>query len=122
LGIWLTLFWIIGIFKGGTHYMNNEALQLAAKDLGLTTDKSFDRQLLVDQINKMLQHDFEKLVSTLYRIDVDETKLRLLLDRNTGQDSAEIITDLVIERQVQKIKSREQFRGTNENISDDDKW
>lgn len=102
--------------------MNNEALQLAAKDLGLTTDKSFDRQLLVDQINKMLQHDFEKLVSTLYRIDVDETKLRLLLDRNTGQDSAEIITDLVIERQVQKIKSREQFRGTNENISDDDKW
>lgn len=103
--------------------MDKEALQLAAKDLGLSiTDQPFNRQLLVDQINEMLQHDFQKLVSLLYRIDINESRLRLLLSQNTGQDAAEIITDLIIERQIQKIKSREQFRGNSENIDEDDKW
>ena len=102
--------------------MDKEAWQLAAKDLGLAADKPYDRQLLVAQIEKMLQHDFEKLVSLLYRIDVDETKLRLLLKQRAGQDSAEVITDLIIERQLQKIKSREEYRGTSNNISEEEKW
>jgi hypothetical protein len=102
--------------------MDKEAWQLAAKDLGLTADRSFDRQLLVGQINNLLQHDFQKLVSLLYRIDINETKLRSLLTQNPGQDAAEIITDMIIERQMQKLKSREEYRGNSDNISEEDKW
>jgi len=61
-------------------------------------------------------------VSILYRIDVNERKLKFLLQENVGEDAAVIIADLIIERQLQKIKSREAFR---QNWSDEDgeeKW
>jgi hypothetical protein len=74
-------------------------------------------------INSLINTDFNKLVSLLYRIDVNEVKLRQLLDNNRESDAAAIITDLIIERQLQKIRSREHFRRTGENsINDDEKW
>jgi len=58
----------------------------------------------------------------LYRMDVSEIKLKQLLNENPGTDAALIITDLMIERQEQKMISRQQFRKKDENISDDEKW
>jgi hypothetical protein len=100
-----------------------EALRLAANELELTTKHSyFDKQSLVDRINELLDNNFDKLVTLLYRIDVNEDKLRSLLDQNNGQDAATIIADLIIERQVQKIKSREQFRQKDDTINEEEKW
>ena len=102
---------------------HKEAYTLAAKDLELTVNQSaFDKQSLVDRVNDLLQHDFPKLVFLLYRIDIDENKLRGLLHQHAGADAATIITDLIIERQLQKIKSREQFRRKDDTIDDEEKW
>ena len=76
---------------------------------------------LADHINHLVRYDFQKLVSILYRIDVSESKLKQLLKENPNTDAGIIIADLMIERQLQKIKSRQQFR-RDENISDDEKW
>jgi hypothetical protein len=48
--------------------------------------------------------------------------LKQLLNENPETNAAFIITDLMIERQEQKIISRQQFKKKDENISDDEKW
>jgi hypothetical protein len=44
------------------------------------------------------------------------------LQQHPAQDAATIIADLIIERQLQKIKSRRQFSRRDDNISEEDKW
>ncbi|MFM9908001.1 MAG: hypothetical protein ACKVOW_01560 [Chitinophagaceae bacterium] len=73
-------------------------------------------------INELILSDFDKLVLLLYRLDVDEKKLRAILKEKPGTDAGHTIADLIIERQVQKIKSRQQFSQRDNNISDEEKW
>jgi hypothetical protein len=85
-------------------------------------DHSSALQILAGRINDLVNTDFQKLVSILYRIDVSEIKLKQLLKDNAGADAGLIIADLMMERQAEKIKSREQYHKRDENISDDEKW
>ena len=80
------------------------------------------KQKLSLHINHLINHDFEKLVSLLYRIDVNENKMRQLLEQKVGENAAGLIADLIIERQQQKIKSRQQFRQRNNDIDENEKW
>ncbi len=80
------------------------------------------RQRLAAEINELIVHDFQKLASILYRVDVNERKLKYLLQENVGEDAAVIIADLIIERQLQKLKSRQEYRRDNTNINEEDKW
>lgn len=73
-------------------------------------------------INELILHDFERLVSLLYRIDVDEKKLQLLLAKLPKNNAADTIATLIIERQLQKIKSRKAFRKEETDGSDEEKW
>lgn len=73
-------------------------------------------------INQLIQTDFQKLVVVLYRMDISENKLKLLLKENPGIDAGKIIAGLIIERQLQKINSRRQFRQRDTNMKDEDKW
>jgi len=79
------------------------------------------RDQLVNLINLLLLHDFNGLVQVLYRVDVSEQKLKKLLQKNQTTDAAVIITDLLIERQEEKIKMKNSFK-TGNDISDDDRW
>ncbi len=79
------------------------------------------REQLISLINELIKTDFHTLVQLLYRIDVDEKKLKELLKQNTGTDSASIIADLIIMRQLQKIDTKKQFTG-RENPGTDDSW
>jgi hypothetical protein len=72
-------------------------------------------------INGLIQHDFQKLVMLLYRIDVSETKLRLLLKENPGENSSKMIAHLIIERQKQKIKSRQDYESKDAKPTGDDR-
>ena len=76
---------------------------------------------LIVYINHLLLHDFDKLVYVLYRVDVNEKKLKELLQQNKETDAAVIITDLLIQRQEEKIKTREAFKSNND-ISDEERW
>lgn len=84
-------------------------------------DHSTIRQALSDKINELISKDFSKLISILYRIDVSEPKLKKLLKENPNTDAGLLITDLMIERQAEKIRSRQENK-PDENISDDEKW
>ena len=102
---------------------NEQVLEEVSKELEvIVKDDSVTKQELIDKINDLINNDFQKLVLILYRMDVSEIKLRQLLNENPGTNAALIIADLMIERQAQKIISRQQFRKKDENISDDEKW
>lgn len=59
---------------------------------------------LIKLVNSLINNDFNSLVQLLYRIDVDENKLKQNLRKNEGADSASLIADMIIKRQLQKIK------------------
>jgi len=80
------------------------------------------QKLLAEHINHLIKNDFEKLVGYLYRIDVNEEKLKNLLHQYSDEDAGKIISLLIIERQEQKIRSRQQFRQRDNDISEDEKW
>ena len=92
-------------------------------EIDLPENISFEllKERLSSHINFLIQSDFQKLASILYRVDVSESKLKNLLKENQGFDAASIITDLVIERELQKIRSRQEYRN-DENISEDERW
>ena len=80
------------------------------------------RENLSQYINSLIQTNFQKLVSLLYRIDVSESKLKTLLQEKADANAGVIIADLIIERQLQKIKSRQQFSQPDKNMNDEEQW
>ena len=79
-------------------------------------------ELLTIYANGLIQKDFQKLVTLLYRIDVSETKLKYLLQLQRDENAGNIIAKLIIERQIEKMKSRQQFGKYNNDISEEEKW
>lgn len=96
----------------------NQSLEL---ELPASTPFEQLREQLSVYFNDLIQTDFEKLVFLLYRIDVDEARMRALLAHKEGEDTAGLIADLVIERQLQKIESRRKYSG-KENMSGEERW
>jgi hypothetical protein len=94
--------------------MNNESELISFEKL------SFDE--LVTHINQLITKDFAKLVYLLYAVDVSEKKLKQLLAEHPNEDAGKLIALLILERQEQKKKSRQQFKQKEEDIPDEDKW
>ncbi|MGC4037907.1 MAG: hypothetical protein QM764_18230 [Chitinophagaceae bacterium] len=80
------------------------------------------RHVLANHINDLIVNHFNQLINLLYRLDVSEKKLQQWLLENTTEDTGIIIADLIIERQLQKIKSRHEFEGRNDAIDENEKW
>ena len=103
---------------------DEQPLQTILNKLDITLDQgdySSAKQMVIQKINDLIQNDFQRLVSILYTIDVSEKKLKQLLKENTSTDAAVIITELMIERQLQKVRSRQEYK-KDENISDEEGW
>lgn len=85
-------------------------LELAkVNDEALVHSPEWWRQL-VDAVNDLLVNDFNALVQMLYRLDVDENKIRASLAGNRGTDAAELIAGLLLERQIQKLEYRKSVK------------
>jgi hypothetical protein len=105
--------------------LQDESIEAVASYLEVTLagqDFAANRKILAERINEWILNDFQKLIAVLYRLDVSEEKLKTLLRDNSHSDAGIIITDLIIERQLQKIKSRQQFRAPDVDIDENDKW
>jgi len=77
---------------------------------------------LKNGINDLIDQDFDALLQLLYRVDVSENKLRQMLASFPAADAAGIITNLLLERQLQKIRSRKENRPANDSIPDEERW
>ena len=80
------------------------------------------QKVLSEQINFLITNNFSSLIAVLYRLDISEKKLRMLLANNADKNAGDIIADLIIERQLQKIELRKTFKVENDQISEDERW
>ncbi|HEY0261401.1 MAG TPA: hypothetical protein VGB95_00110 [Chitinophagales bacterium] len=71
-----------------------------------TDDFSAVKTWLVNEIDYLLHHNMERLQWVLYRIDIDERKLKKLLETDEETLPSEIIANAIIARQIQKYHSR----------------
>lgn len=78
---------------------------------------------LIAYINDCINHDFNKLVQLLYRIDVSEQKLKTILQSHPNEDAARLIAAVIIERLAATKAARASFatnkisQSTSENNS-----
>src|ERR1700748_471474 len=79
------------------------------------------QQKLSAEINDLILNDFSKLVRILYRLDINEQRLKKILQENSGTDAGQLIAGLMIEREIQKLKTRTQTQ-SKPDIPDDEKW
>ena len=104
---------------------NSNEFQLEAifaiKELDVLRSESVYAELSAF-INKLLLTNFERLVQLLYRIDVSEMRLKSLLKDNPKEDAGNIIASLIIERQAQKIISKQQFKNDEEKFCNEERW
>lgn len=80
------------------------------------------KKQLVLLINQLINSDFYALVQLLYRIDVSEKRLKEVLNNNLNNDSAPLIADLIIKRQLQKIESRKSVLKQKNEKDEEEKW
>ena len=71
-------------------------------------------------IDHLISNNPDKLVSILSRVDVSEKELKANL-QNKEENASSIMAQMIIERQMEKIKTRERYT-SNDDISEDEKW
>ena len=91
-------------------------------DKQLLPQSSFQQfvESLAQYIHQLINHDFGRLVQLLYRMDISEKKLKQTL-ASSQTDAGFLIANMMIERELQKIQSRKQFRNQSD-IPEDEKW
>jgi len=96
-----------------------KSYQLICKDFGLKEelifeggDNEFDRlkKYLVRQVDYFLDHDLNKLLNALYRIDIPEKKVSEILHHSKQGEIALNMTHAIIEREKQKVITRLKYQ------------
>lgn len=89
------------------------AQRLVVKDLDIETpgiifsDIDKLKNWLTGEIRVLIDHDFQKLLNVLYRIDINEEKLKIAFSHT---DPASELATLMIDRELQKVETREKYR------------
>ena len=86
-------------------------IKIISKDFDLPENISESqlRDALVKTFEYLVEDDFQKLLQILYKADVDQHKLKELLEQTEGKSSAEIIADAYIERQTAKVQTWKKY-------------
>ena len=89
----------------------NSLIKIISKDFDIQSDLSGNqlRQTMVDAFAYLIDNDFPKLIQVLYKADVDQYKLKELLETVEGLSSAEVIADAYIARQKAKVETWKKY-------------
>jgi hypothetical protein len=88
-----------------------------AFELDITSENQAKiKELLVSELIRLILNSPEKLWNILYRIDVNETKVKYLFSNSAPMQIAPELADLIIERMLQKAKSRLAYKKDNPNF------
>jgi hypothetical protein len=109
--------------------ISNDNLQLVKLELELnevelpSPGDTFEQlvNVLATHIDHLIVHDFHRLISLLYRLDISEERLRYYLDQTKDLAAGRLIAEMIIERQLQKIEARKSFK-KDDDIPEEDKW
>ena len=68
--------------------------------------------LFTERVEEMIRHDLDLLLSSLYRLDVEEHKIQAVLN-SPDIPTARGLAQLIIDRQKEKIKTRKAYSSGN---------
>jgi hypothetical protein len=109
------------VYKRNFDFIIDTAKQIA-KDfnfysIDLNIDKNADDLYyelflkIKPEIQKLLMEDYSLFREILYRIDLDEKKLKRITPNQNKQNEIDEITHLIIEREILKVATRYVFSG-----------
>lgn len=86
-------------------------IKIISKDFDIPDGLSDNqlREAMVNAFAYLVDNDFPKLVQILCKADVDQYKLKELLETVEGKSSAEVIADAYIARQIAKIETWKKY-------------
>lgn len=96
--------------------MKNQLVQstydLLSKDFELQTRVGEEqiKAALTEALVQLLLHDLEKLWNILYRIDVNESKVKQVFEGNDPKEIAPKLADLIYKRVEQKALTRLKYK------------
>jgi len=93
-----------------------------AEESNLINIESYSWDQLVAFVNELITQDFNQLVLLLYRLDINEKKLKQTLADHPDQNAGELIAQLIVDRQEEKKRSRETFKQKDWESSEEEKW
>jgi hypothetical protein len=79
-------------------------------------------EALALRINQLIREDLHALIILLYRIDVDENKLKAMLQSHPDVEAGRIVAAMVIDRLKQKKKTREMFKPRVDELDEEERW
>ncbi|RZL39653.1 MAG: hypothetical protein EOP00_27655 [Pedobacter sp.] len=85
--------------------------KIISKDFDLPDNLSAEqlREVMINAFTYLIEDDFQKLVQILYRADVDQDQLKVMLEGSVGKSSAEVIADAYISRQMAKVETWKKY-------------
>jgi len=86
-------------------------IKIISKDFDIAENLNEEQlyNILVNSFDYLVENDFSKLLQILYRADVDQYKLKELLENSDNQNSAEVIAEAYIARQKAKIETWKKY-------------
>lgn len=102
--------------------VQEEIIQYIDPSLLPAGDMETFREGLTAYIHDLINNDFHRLVFILYRLDINEKRLTEILADKQSPDAGQVIANLIIERQLQKMELRKQFKEDASNIPEEDRW
>ncbi len=82
-------------------------------DSDINTLKEF-KLFLTEKLSDLMVKNFDEVLKILYRIDINEIKVKNVIQSNNNY-KAPLLADLIIERQLQKVKTREKYKRDSTN-------
>jgi hypothetical protein len=83
---------------------------LAKESLPTLNDISVIRAHLIKQLVELMRRDYSRFLNSLYKIDIDEVKVLKVLNSKDKTLIPEKLANLIIERQLQRIKTQNLYR------------
>src|SRR5215211_73224 len=117
--------WVLWKSSKKITMVQNELIDILNTELNSELPQVITEENLLQRLSEFIDHliqtNFQQLVLILYKVDVSENKLKQLLQQASGDNAATIIARLIIEREIEKIKSRNLFSHKND-ICDEEEW
>ena len=86
-----------------------------------TTDESILKYIEL-RVQHLIDTDFQCLLQILYRLDVNEKELKINIEKTAPDKVPRLIAEMILKREKQKIKTKEQYRQFQSDNDDEERW
>ena len=92
-----------------------DLIRALSQNYGLETTPGFGgfeelKVLLAKALKGLIQSNPEKLLTIMYRLDINEALFRQAMETGSEQNQAEAIANLVLERELKRLEFRKKYK------------